>query len=193
MINVVVEGDSDREMAKAVARAAGHDVQRISVARGKTKLDPLIPKYNRAAQQFPWVVFRDADRECPVTLAARLTKSIHTLHPKFQLRIARSMSEAWFLADAKSFSEYFHVSLALITMDPESLVNAKKELLRLCGRSHSRVIRSEVTTSNGRIGPLYGYHINEFAMSHWRPEIAAERSDSLRRAILRIGEIPAYQ
>ena len=99
MINVVVEGESDREVAKAVVAHAGHWVHQVRVAGGNTRLDPLIPKYNIAAAQHPWVVFRDSDSQCPVILRTRLTAGISSWHPQFCLRIAHSMSEAWLLAD----------------------------------------------------------------------------------------------
>ena len=98
MINVVVEGESDREVAKTVVVHAGHRVHQVRIAGGKTKLDPLIPKYNIASAQFPWVVFRDSDSQCPVILRARLTAGISSWHPQFSLRIAHSMSEAWLLS-----------------------------------------------------------------------------------------------
>ena len=99
MINVVVEGESDREVAKTVVVHAGHRVHLVRIAGGKTRLDPLITKYNIASAQYPWVVFRDSDSECPVTLRARVTAGISSWHPQFCLRIAHSMSEAWLLAD----------------------------------------------------------------------------------------------
>jgi len=49
MINVVVEGASDRGIARAVVRAAGREVGKIVAKGGKTRLDPDIPKYNRPA------------------------------------------------------------------------------------------------------------------------------------------------
>ena len=36
MINIAVEGESDREVARAVAMFAGHQVHQIRVAGGKT-------------------------------------------------------------------------------------------------------------------------------------------------------------
>lgn len=109
MINVAVEGEPDREVASAVVRAAGRSVNLVRVAGGKTRLDPLIPKYNRASVQTPWVVFRDSDSVCPVALREDLGAGIAEWHPSFSLRIAHSMSEAWLLADPVSFSSFFSV------------------------------------------------------------------------------------
>lgn len=190
MINIAVEGESDREVAKSVVRAAGREVNRVLVAGGKSKLDPRIPNYNRASVQFPWVVFRDSDSVCPVTLRARLTVGILEWHPQFSLRIAHSMSEAWLLADRDTFSDFFSVPRNRIPDDPESLPHAKQTLLALCAQSRSRVIRRDVTAVGGQTGPLFVARVNEFASTTWRPTAASASSDSLQRAIERIRELP---
>ncbi|WP_152642120.1 hypothetical protein [Microbacterium azadirachtae] len=190
MINIAVEGESDREVAKAVVRAAGHVVNKIVVAGGKTRLDPRIPNYNRAATQQPWVVFRDSDAQCPVSLRASLTAGITKWHPNFSLRIAHSMSEAWLLADPAAFSEFFSVPQNRIPSDPESLLHAKRTVLDLCVRSRSRAVQRDMTAPGNATGPLYVARINEFASSTWRPIVASDLSNSLRRTIDRIRELP---
>lgn len=189
MINAVVEGESDRQMAIAVARAAGHEVDMLRVAGGWTRLDPLIPKYNEAAKRANWVVFRDSDAECPVALHDRLTSRIAVSQPRFCVRIAHSMAEAWLLADREAFAEFFGIPLNRVPTAPESLPHAKRTLLVLCAGSRSASIRKDVTASDGRAGPLYVHRMNEFASEHWRPPVAAENSPSLRRAIARIREL----
>lgn len=191
MINVAVEGESDREVARSVVSRAGHRVNQIRVAGGKTRLDPLIPKYNIASAQYPWVVFRDSDSQCPVELRSRLTVSISSWHPQFVLRIAHSMSEAWLLADRVGFSEFFKVPINRIPRDPEELPNAKQSVLGLCSQSRSTVVRREVTASGTRTGPLYVVRINEFASTRWNVAEAEAVSQSLRRAVDRIGRLPA--
>lgn len=189
MINIAVEGDSDREVARAVVAYAGHRAHQIRVAGGKTRLDRLIPKYNIASAQFPWVVFRDSDSQCPVTLLPRLTAGISSPHPQFCLRIAHSMSEAWLLADREGFAEYFKVPATRIPREPEALPNAKQTLLGLCAGSRSKAIREDVTVSGTRAGPLYVARINEFASTAWNVAEAESVSGSLRRAVLRIRQI----
>lgn len=100
------------------------------------------------------------------------------------------MSEAWLLADRDGFADYFRVPAARIPRDPEELPNAKQTLLGLCGRSRSRTIREEVTVSGTRPGPLYVTRINEFASTAWNVAEAASASESLRRAVHRIRQIP---
>lgn len=191
MINIAVEGESDREVAKAVTRAAGHETNHVRVAGGKSKLDLLIPKYNSAAAQQPWVVFRDSDGECPVELRSNLAKNIPKWHDNFSLRIAHTMAEAWLLADREAFAAYFAVALMRVPVDPESLQHAKRALIGLCEFSTSRVIRQDMVANGGRIGPLYVVRINDFASSSWRASVAKHQSKSLGRAVRSIREISA--
>lgn len=190
MINIAVEGESDRETAKAVVRYAGHSVLNVRVAGGKNRLDPLIAKYNVAARRSPWVVFRDSDSQCPRTLRTRLTAGIASWHPHFCLRFAHSMTEAWLLADRDGFADYFKVALSRVPRDPEALPNAKQSLLALCSRSRSRAIRQDVTAAGSQTGPLYVVRINEFAANIWSVANAEASSDSLRRAVGRIRLLP---
>lgn len=186
MINIAVEGDSDREAAKAVLRFLGKSCGKIYVAGGKTRLDPKIVKYNAAARHDSWVVFRDSDSVCPVELKSELTAAISNPSPKFSLRIAHSMIEAWLLADRPGFATFFHVSPEKISANPEELPHAKREVLRLCARSRSRGIREAMVGVDGNTGPLYVPTINEFASTGWNVEIAMSSSPSLCRAVERI-------
>lgn len=164
MINVAVEGYSDQAAAIAVVRAAGQSVNRVFVAGGKSKLDPKIPKYRDAAQRMSWVVFRDSDGQCPVELRQSLLSDGAVPSPRFLLRFAHSMTEAWLLADRRGFSRYFSVAEARIPLDPESLSHAKRTLLALCAGSTSRAIRNDVVTPRGETGALYVRRINDFGL-----------------------------
>lgn len=186
MTNVVVEGDSDSEAARSVLRAAGLDVSRIVVVGGKAKLDARLSKYNQAAKNSRWIVFRDSDSVCPVELSQTLSKQIGTLSPHFSLRIAHSMTESWLLADVEGFSKFFGVSAARMVPNPDLLSNAKHEVLRLCQKSRSRRIKEDMVRGNGETGPLYVSRINEFASKHWNVANACGRSESLRRAVERL-------
>lgn len=190
MITVVVEGDSDRETARAIVALTGRTVARVVVAGGKSKLDPKIANYNRAARQSSWVVFRDSDGDCPVRLRAELTAQISTWSPNFRLRIAHSMTEAWLLADRDGFADFFRVKIGQVPKEPEGLSHAKRELLRLCAASRARSVRRDMVRSIGEAGPLYVKLLNDFASTRWDARRAAANSDSLRRAIQSIQDLP---
>ncbi len=189
MTNLVVEGDSDVEAAKAVARAAGHDVAKVIAVRGTGQLDQRIAKYNAAARHATWIVFRDSDSVCPVELRNRLLKSVEE-NPRFSLRIAHSMIEAWLMADRQGFADYFQLSVDKVPLEPESLTHAKRSLLTLCDQSRSRALRGEMVTERNEIGPLYVMHLNTFASTTWDVEKAADNSDSLRRALAALRRLP---
>lgn len=191
MINVVVEGESDKEAAAAVVVAAGRTVARTHVARGKGKLDQNLRKYNAAARHQSWVVFRDSDSCCPVELRERLLRLTPEPNPRLSLRIAHTMTEAWLLADRRAFCEFFSVNAAKIPRSPEELNHAKRSLLDLCAKSTSRTARQDMVTTEGETGPLYVLRINEFARDHWDVHAAAQASPSLRRAVAAIRNLPS--
>jgi hypothetical protein len=191
MINAVVEGASDEGVARAVIEAAGRRVGKVIVKNGKTRLDPDVHRYNQAALRSPWVVFRDSDTACPVDLRSRLMAQVQQVSPSFLMRIVHPMSEGWLLADRRGFAKFFHVRSSDIPRDPEALTNPKEAVLRLCARSRLRGIRSDMVASGGRTGRLYVVQMNAFATTAWNVGEASENSDSLRRAVERIRDLPS--
>ncbi|MBX3116433.1 MAG: hypothetical protein KF808_03695 [Cryobacterium sp.] len=190
-VNLVVEGQSDTEAAKAVVRAAGHETGKVVPKGGVTRLDPDIHKYNIAASFEPWVVFRDTDGRCPVELRSDLLAGMPTLASNFHLRLADSMTESWLLADRAGFAGYFGVSAARVSADPDRLPHAKQEVLRLCANSSKRNIRTGMVASDGDVGPEYVVYLNDFAQNHWDVVAAVANSDSLRRAVRRLQQMDA--
>jgi hypothetical protein len=59
-------------------------------------------------------------------------------------------------------------------------------------QSRSRSIREAMAVGH-RTGPLCVPRINEFATTRWSVEAAAQNSDSLRRALDRIRQLPTGQ
>ncbi|GAA1378805.1 hypothetical protein [Luteococcus sanguinis] len=188
-MDLVVEGGSDEGAARRVVEAAGHAVVRVYVVRGTGNLDRRITNYSRAARTTPWVVFRDSDNACPVELRTRLLAGIPE-NPRFSLRIAHTMTEAWLMADRKGFADYFKVSVGTVPADPEAEPHAKRSLLALCLKSRNRDIREEVAFDEAHPGPLFTDHLNGFATRHWDIETAAQNSPSLRRAIAALAAMP---
>lgn len=106
------------------------------------------------------------------------------------LRIAVTMTEAWLMSDRERFAEYFHVAKDRVPIFPEDVEHAKKTLLSVVERSRRRHLRVAVTatTRDGvlRAGPAYVPTVNDFAILHWRPRVAAQCAPSLRRALREI-------
>ena len=188
-MHVVVEGESDKAAARRVVEFAGRQVRHVTVTRGKTKLDSKLANYSRAARDQPWVVFRDSDNQCPVSLRRRLLAGIPD-NPLFALRIVHTMTEAWLMADRLGFSRYFAVSFDTVPVDPEAKPHAKQAFLRLCQRSSNRDIREEVVHGQASPGPLFVEHLTEFASRHWNVSVAAQSCPSLQRAITALQALP---
>ena len=186
-VEVAVEGDSDTGMAQVLLNNAGLAISRCLVKRGSANLDKLIPGLARTTIHNPWVVFRDSDGRCPVELRAALLESRSRPHDGgFELRLACSMTESWLLADAEGFADYFDISAKKIPDRPDELPHAKRELLRLCQSSRSRLTRDDMVRTDGSPGPLYVIHLNTFAREHWDIAKAQECSPSLRRTVMRL-------
>ena len=188
MIHVALEGQSDEGAVEKLLDEFGYRMHPPSIKRGTGALDALIPAYNRAAVRSPWLVVRDADQNCPVALRARLIGGEQ--NAGFCLRIAKSMIEAWLMADDESFSSYFGVSRNRIPSAPEELEHAKRAMLALCMKSRLREIREGLVDGSGsRPGPRYVSLVNGFAREAWRPTVAADRAPSLARAIAEIARL----
>jgi len=68
---------------------------------------------------------------------------------------------------------------------PESVT----EMVNLARRSRCKDIRDDMVPreGNGRVvGPAYPSRLREYVETSWRPREAAQRSDSLRRALIGI-------
>jgi hypothetical protein len=103
--------------------------------------------------------------------------------------------EAWLLADAGRFSEFFAVRRDAVPDQPDDLDDAKDALLELVATSTRRAIREDMLPrprSGRRVGPAYTSRLIEFAtreLDGWRPDVAAASSPSLSSCIARLNEL----
>jgi hypothetical protein len=110
-------------------------------------------------------------------------------------RVVVRAIESWLLADRARIARYLGVSKAIVPDDPDALDNPKQHLINLARRSRRRAILDEIVprqTSGRIVGPLYTSWVIEFASNlegGWRPRVAAERSQSLRRCIGALGRL----
>ncbi len=184
-VTIAVEGPTDTAVARRVLRHAGLSTGLIYAAGGKSKLDQKLPGYNNAARNAPWLVLRDMDQDAPCapTLVERLLPAPARY---MRLRIAVHQGESWLLADAERIAAFLHVQIDAIPLSPDALVNAKQTLVNLARTSRSRDIRSALVPPEGStasVGRQYTSVITEFVQEHWRPGVAARRSESLARCI----------
>jgi hypothetical protein len=184
-VTVVVEGPSDLGAAEKLLVSCGLKVGRPIVCRGSAKLDAKLASYARAAERSPWLILRDTDGKCPVELAARLLPP-DSRGRLLSFRLAHAEIESWLLADVEACADYFGVPLKVVPRLEDGQNGAKEALLKMCRRSRQREIRAVVRDDDLVAQPLYVPVLQRFARERWRPDTAAERSDSLRRALLAI-------
>ena len=90
------------------------------------------------------------------------------------------------MADSERLAAFIGVARSRVPTNPEGLELPKQAMVNLARRSRRRDIRLDMVPHHegGRTeGPAYASRMIEYATVHWRPEVAAARADSLRRAI----------
>ena len=195
-ISGAVEGPTDEIVFGRIVAFAGGAVHRVQVQHGKPNLRRALPGYNAAAKRDPWVVLVDLDRDfdCPGDLVQEWLPSPS---PYMRFRVVVRQVEAWLLADADRFSEFFGVRSGSIPPHPHQLANAKDALLTVVARSRRSAIRDDMVPRPGSgrsVGPAYAGRLIEFVndrQSGWRPGVAARRSRSLASCLARLKELIA--
>ncbi len=184
IINAAVEGIVDEAVARRLIAHVGGSVGSVYGKSGKTDLRKKIKGYNKAAQHAPWLVLVDLDGE---SCAPSLCKSwLLDPAPYLCFRVVVRQVEAWLMADAEALADYLRVARGAIPDNPEMLENAKAEMTKLAAKSRRREIRLDMVPREGSgrmVGPAYASRLIEFTENLWRPERAAQRAGSLRRAI----------
>lgn len=107
-------------------------------------------------------------------------------------RIAVREVEAWLLADHAAMSSLLGRAVRL-PEEPELLADPKRKLLELAQKA-PRSVRDDLVVERGATasqGLGYNARLTGVVAQHWDPHRAAQRSDSLRRALRRIGELAA--
>ncbi len=157
---------------------------------GITKLVPALPRYAEQAKYVqPVLCIADTDGGCPVVLRERWLP--RTAGSKFLLRLAMSEGESWVLSDRAGAAGFFGLPQKAIPTRPDSLVDPKREVLRLARSSRVRILRQEVVSAQdpNRPGVGYNLHMSRFVAENWDVERAADESPSLRRAVARLSEL----
>lgn len=158
--------------------------------RGVTKLKADLPRYLQQALHLrPVLCIADTDGSCPVTIRKAWLPT--EVPATFLLRLAVTESETWAMADRSGFASALGVSVASVPRQPESLPDAKREVLRLAARSAKRRVKEEMLSLQDISKPGTGYnkHLCAFVRQGWRAAVAREQSPSLDRAIRALGQL----
>lgn len=185
-VSGAVEGILDETVLRRLVEWLGAEMAYVYPVGGKPQLDLRLSGYNEAARYSPWCVLRDLDTDaaCPAELVTRL---LPEPAPAMCFRIVVRSLEAWLMADRQRMASFLSVSRASIPTSPEEARDPKIVLVDAARRSNKTAVRDGMVPRPGSgrsVGAGYTSLMIEYAKTRWRPEIAAESSESLRRCIL---------
>ena len=185
ILSAAVEGKVDEAVARKLVAEAGGEIGAVYGKQGKRSLRDKIRGYNNAARRAPWLVLVDLDDDADCAPPLRVAW-LPEPAPLLCFRIAVRQVEAWLMADRDTLADFLSVTESRIPDDPEGLPNAKTALVNLARRSGRQAIRHDMVPREGSgrpVGPAYSSRMIEYIDRQWRPQVAAQRADSLRRAI----------
>lgn len=183
-----VEGDLDEVVLRRLLERKSFYIEGIFGKRGKDFLKAKIGNYNQAAKYNRWIVLVDlnSSAECAPEL---VSKWLPRCNPYMSLRVVVHAIESWLLSDKEQIAKHLSIPEKYIPPNPESLLNPKQTLVNLAKKSRNKQIREDMVPreKSGRdIGPAYTSRLIDYISNHkdgWRPDVAAQYSDSLRRCI----------
>ncbi len=191
---VYVEGSTDLPVVSAVMRASGWGDEefRVFSMKGSAPLEARLRDQARRPSCVPRVFLRDADGHCPVDMRRRLLPE--GCADTVVLRVCDSEIESWVFADNEGFARFFNIPLAKVEL-PEG-PDAKERMLKCVDRLAKRH-KEDFVRKNAKGGKLptysfgsrYSIILGQFVDDEWDAQRAAERSDSLARALRRLGEL----
>jgi hypothetical protein len=191
-VSGAVEGIVDEAVVRALLSYAGHAPGTIYVQGGKSRLLAKLAGFNAAARLSPWLVLVDLNGDAPCA-PEFVTAVMPTPSPQMVFRVAVRQAEAWLMADREELASYLRVSRTLVPNDPEAEADAKRAMVNLARGSRDRHVREDMVpmqASGRKTGPNYAGRLIEFATRRWRPDVAAERADSLNRCLQRLAALP---
>ena len=159
---------------------------KLIVAGGKGNILKRLKNYNEAVNHTSWFVVVDLDQDADCA-PEHLRNLLPKVNKGMMLRVAVRSVEAWIMADRAMISQFLGVHASNIPLFPDTLDNPKAELIDLIDRKCKRnwIRKDMLPNKRGKrkVGTKYTDRMAEFVQLHWRPEVAARRSDSLARCI----------
>ena len=191
IVSGAVEGPLDEAVLRVLLNHVGLKSGSIYGKDGKPYLQKKVKGYNRAAYYAPWVIIIDLDHDAECAPALRQSW-LPDPAPCMFLRVAVRKIEAWLLGDQNHIASFLGIPESKVPMSPERLDDPKQVMVSLASRSRRRDIREDMVPRPGSgrtVGPAYTSRLIEFVSdfrSGWRPDAAAENSDSLNRCLGRL-------
>jgi hypothetical protein len=189
-----VEGVVDEVVMRRLGDLVGRPLETVYVTEGAGNLFRRLPGFNAAAARAPWFVLADLDT---VACAPELIRSrLPAPNAQMVFRVAVREIEAWLMADRQMLARFLSVALSRLPLDPDAVENPKQTLVNIARRSRRGDIRRDMVpslTSGRRVGPAYESRLIQFITGpdvQWRPEEAANFSDSLKRCVEALRRTP---
>ena len=151
-----------------------------------------LPNFCQMARRVPVLLLTDLDKTtCAPALISHWCDGI-AVPQNLIFRVAVREIESWIIADQIGFSAFLGISAAKLPVDPDALPDPKQFLLHVA-KGARREIKNELLPTRGAIasqGLGYNRALCNFVLDSWSMARAAENSQSLARAVSRIGELP---
>lgn len=193
IVTAAVEGDIDEAVVTKILEHLRLERGPCHIGRGRGKLLQRLPSYNAAAQFQPWFVLMDLDAGLTGRCAADfLNEHLRNPSPHMFCRLAVQQVEAWLLGDSDSLAAFLSTPLSAIPRNPDECSNAKDAMVAIGQRSRRKATREGMVPrpASGRsVGPEYSGLMIEYALWHWRPAEAQQRSASLDRCLRRLADL----
>ena len=176
-LRVVVEGTIDAAVVIRLLDFTGFRLYDIKVSGGKSRILDKLGGYNQSARYgHHWLVVLDLDQsaECaPVYLRQILP----VRSGKMILRLAVHAVESWLMADQEQMGRFTGIRSTSFPHSPDDERDPKQSLIKLvatkCRKRQLQAGILPVPGSGRRAGPNYVFLLRQFALEHWRPEVAA--------------------
>lgn len=182
-----VEGPVDEVAVRRIAESAGIEVATVYITNGKGNLVRRLAGFNEAARHAPWLVVVDLNgTNCAPDLLAQI---LPAPSPLMTCRVAVRAIEAWLMGDCDRLASFLGIAASRLPIDPDGVANPKQTLVNAAASSRRRAIREDMTPRPGSgrsVGPNYAGRLIEFMADEaagWRPDVAANRSNSLARVL----------
>lgn len=197
IVHMLLEGQHEEPLAKALIRHCGHEPGVVYGGRGCEYIRQKAKCFVYLAQAGNGLLiltdFMDSRCACPPE-AFRQYVSVHCqlVPPSFLCRFAVNELESWLLADRDGIADFLRISVAKVPTNPEMESDPKRALVDLARISKNSQIRSALVPSprhRGIVGPGYTMTITEFINKKWSPARAEPNSQSLARCMKRLREL----
>lgn len=188
---LAVEDGLAQAVAERLVRdyCPGLNIGSVLGGSGKGYLRTKARDLNRTAGSVKVLLLIDQDSpgQCPQDIIDSWLGS--GLQPNMLFRIAVTEVESWVLADRSGCASLIGIPTHRIPHNTDTIANAKEFVVQLARRSSRREVRADLLPlpgSTATVGPNYNPLLTNFVATEWDTMTAADHSDSLRRAILRL-------